>query len=298
MRNLKKLLNLKPWLTLPDAARHLSILFGEDVSEADVLRFGLDRHLTLSVDFVNHAYGRPGRLMPLSEAKRSTIPSSEGNESITFLDGCLLGDNSVIEWEDKIISIAGVWNLAMVSAEAIHVEHRYQQLTGDPSVDLCCLDGPIVFCGDGLYCEVRLRFSDEEISRFSSKGDKSSTSSRESNYKRHARERADPLNYYPASALPADSVFVVRTSALQELEAVVSQREQPPEKPIERRERTSLLVIIAALAKMAKIDVTKPSAAAIAIETQTELMGARVASRTIENHLNRIPEALESREGK
>ena len=113
-----------------------------------------------------------------------------------------------------------------------------------------------------------------------------------------ARERADPLNYYPAAALPGDSVFVVRTSALKELEAVVSQREQPPEKPIERRERTSLFVIIAALAKMAKIDVKKPSAAAIAIETQTELMGTRVAARTIENHLNRIPEALESREGK
>jgi hypothetical protein len=90
----------------------------------------------------------------------------------------------------------------------------------------------------------------------------------------------------------------VRTSALKELEAVVLQREQPPEKPIERHERTSLLVIIVALAKMAKIDVKKPSAAAIAIETQTELMGTRVAARTIENHLNRIPEALESREGK
>ena len=52
MRNLKKLFNLKPWLTLPDAARHLSISFGEDVSEADVLRLGLDRHLTFSVNFV------------------------------------------------------------------------------------------------------------------------------------------------------------------------------------------------------------------------------------------------------
>jgi hypothetical protein len=72
---------------------------------------------------------------------------------------------------------------------------------------------------------------------------------------------------------------VVRTSALREFETFVSQQEQRPEKPIERRERTSLLVIIAALAKMAKIDVTKPSAAAIAIETQTELMGIRVASR-------------------
>jgi hypothetical protein len=39
---LKKLMKFKTWLTVPDAARHLSILFGEDVTEADVLRFALD----------------------------------------------------------------------------------------------------------------------------------------------------------------------------------------------------------------------------------------------------------------
>ena len=30
-----KLFNLKEWLTVADAARHLSIVFGEDVTEAD-----------------------------------------------------------------------------------------------------------------------------------------------------------------------------------------------------------------------------------------------------------------------
>jgi hypothetical protein len=59
---LKKLLKLKEWLTVPDAARHLSILFGEDLSEADVLRLGLDGHLTLSVDFVNHAQAQCGKM--------------------------------------------------------------------------------------------------------------------------------------------------------------------------------------------------------------------------------------------
>ena len=157
------------------------------------------------------------------------------------------------------------------------------------------LDGPIVYLGDGSYCEVRIRFSDEEIARFTSRGEKSNSSSKEKDYNTVARERLNPKNYFPASALPYDSVFVVRTSALDDFEALVSQREKPPEKPLERRERSTLLVIIAALAKMAKVDVTKPSAAAIAIETQTELMGTRVASRTIENHLNRIPEALENK---
>ena len=56
-----------------------------------------------------------------------------------------------------------------------------------------------------------------------------------------------------------------------------------------------LLLIIAALAKLAKINVDKPSAAAAAIESETVRMGNRVAARTIENHLNRIREARDSK---
>jgi hypothetical protein len=33
-----KLFKLKEWLTLADAAQHLSIIFGEEVKEDDVLR--------------------------------------------------------------------------------------------------------------------------------------------------------------------------------------------------------------------------------------------------------------------
>ena len=67
------------------------------------------------------------------------------------------------------------------------------------------------------------------------------------------------------------------------------------DRPVGQRERTTLLVIVAALAKLARIDVAKPSSAATSLESQTALMGARVAARTIENHLKRIPEALESK---
>jgi hypothetical protein len=60
---LGKLFNLKEWLTVADAARHLSIVFGEDVTEADVLRLALDGHLRLSVNFVNHARARCGKVV-------------------------------------------------------------------------------------------------------------------------------------------------------------------------------------------------------------------------------------------
>ena len=47
---MSKLLKLKTWLTLDDAARHLSLMFGETVSKADVLRLALDGRLTLSIN--------------------------------------------------------------------------------------------------------------------------------------------------------------------------------------------------------------------------------------------------------
>jgi len=46
-----KLFKFKEWLTIPDAAKHLSHFFGEKISEADVLRLGIDGHLKLSVHF-------------------------------------------------------------------------------------------------------------------------------------------------------------------------------------------------------------------------------------------------------
>jgi hypothetical protein len=50
---MSKLLKLKDWLTLDDAAKHLSIMFEEVVTKADVLRLACDGRLTLSVNMLN-----------------------------------------------------------------------------------------------------------------------------------------------------------------------------------------------------------------------------------------------------
>lgn len=288
MQNVKKLLNLKPWLTIPDAARRLSVSFGEDVTEADVLRLGLDGHLTLSVNFVNYAMGCPGRIVPMADANPRTVPSLCGKFLVELFDGLLIGDDRVLKLDPRIVKIAGTWNLLMQGAERLNIEDRYQFLTSGPLVELINLSGPIVWQPGGAYCQLQTRFSKDERPR-----PKDPLSPEEL-----LNSFSDPSNYYPAHRLPDDSVLVVRTSALQELEARLVEPAGGAEKPVERRERATLLVVIAALAKMAKIDVTKPSAAALAIESQTALMGSRVASRNIENHLNRIPEALENRESK
>lgn len=67
------------------------------------------------------------------------------------------------------------------------------------------------------------------------------------------------------------------------------------EKPMSTKERDTLLTIIAAFAKEAKIDISRPSKAAGLIEDMTQLLGAPVAKRTIEEKLKLINDALERR---
>ena len=60
-------------------------------------------------------------------------------------------------------------------------------------------------------------------------------------------------------------------------------------------ERETLLVIIAALAKEAKVDIAKTSKTGELIANMTQTLGASVGATTIETHLKKIPKALESR---
>lgn len=67
------------------------------------------------------------------------------------------------------------------------------------------------------------------------------------------------------------------------------------DKPLNTRERNTLLTIIAALCKEAKIDYTKHAKAAGLIEGVAAEMGVSISETAIENHLKKIPGALESR---
>ena len=80
-------------------------------------------------------------------------------------------------------------------------------------------------------------------------------------------------------------------------EARQGKTEQPPsaEKPLGTTEKNTLLTIVAALAKAQRIDIYQPGRAAVAIEDLTDKLGAHVSKRAIEEHLKKIPNALETR---
>jgi hypothetical protein len=68
-----------------------------------------------------------------------------------------------------------------------------------------------------------------------------------------------------------------------------------PDEPLSTKERNTALVIIAALAKHARIDISQPSKAANVIVSEAALLGARLGQRTVENWLKEAPDAIERR---
>ncbi len=219
-RNVSKLFKLKEWLTLEDAAQHLSTILGEDVREADVLQLALDGRLKLSVRFVNHAYARRGRVVPLENAE--TFDSINLGEDVAESDvlhvdlsgprfenmnpgttsrvigGLHIREGEKFELDGEIAPLDGVWDLPMIGAERFDVMHEYEKQTGGPGVTSVCSDGAFVEGTDGTLFQLQKNFDESK----------------------YCWNHAD--NYYPAGGLPSDSVFVVRCSAIQDFEARIA----------------------------------------------------------------------------
>jgi len=122
---MSKLFKLKEWLTLADAARHLSIVFGEDVSEADLLQLALDRRLDLSVYFPSY--------------EPAVIHESINSPTI------------------KSIILHGLYDMPVppeptaqteydICDNRLHIENRYHKLMSAPIVDFIDMPMGVMVC--------------------------------------------------------------------------------------------------------------------------------------------------------
>lgn len=64
-----KLYSLKEWLTLEDAASHLSSVLSEKVTVADILQLAIQERIRLSVNLISAVYANQGTVRDISEAK-------------------------------------------------------------------------------------------------------------------------------------------------------------------------------------------------------------------------------------
>ena len=223
----KRLFKLKQWLTLDETAAHLSILFDEPVSVADVLRLGLDGHLALSMEFVNHARARLGSVMRYADVPKMEVPALprdgvKGDKTWTIPAGHLIdevseltADTRFVHFDDEVVSIDGVWDLAMMGNERIDVEFKFHQLTGGPEVTLTNIDGTFLKRADGTWASVQEHYDNNEYVK-------------KENIK---KPWSHPGNFYPAGGLPTDGVYVVRTDALRDFERATLADGSPFEAP-------------------------------------------------------------------
>ncbi|GLU32561.1 hypothetical protein WKR88_17920 [Trinickia caryophylli] len=272
---MSKLFSLKEWVTLPDAATHLSAVFGEEVSEADLLQFSLEGRLTLSVNFVNGAYARYGRIVGPESVEWGDLPSLEsipghdGATHIRFMRSLKLYEDrdQYVNFGNDVIKIDGVWDLPLLGGDRLDVEHRFQMLIGGHPVTSTNLEGSFVQRAD-LVCQLQESMDDNEYAAGSSaqltklkqfineeklpaeEGDALLKVHAEMRKKFLADRKARPASegYYPAGGLPEDRNLVVRTSNLASFIQSVSVVPSVEPSTLSTRERESLQKQIGALA--------------------------------------------------
>jgi hypothetical protein len=173
------------------------------------VRLALDGEFTLSVRFLNAVYAKGGPVIASSDARRTVIPGLKDGELLHIVEGIFLDEEKVIDIGREVKPLTGLWDLPMIGAEELDVEHEYQMLTGGSPVDSACLEGPFVYDGEN-YWQLLEHFSNNEYSK---PGD-------------IKEPWTNPANFYPAASLPSDAVLVVRPDSLAKLIARVQPDQQ------------------------------------------------------------------------
>ena len=261
---MNKLLKLKEWLTLADAAKRLAVVFDEAVTEADVLQLGLDGRLKLSVLFACPPAAWRGDISEHGE-KVDSVQLPDGT-SMQFEIGIRLSTKHVLKVQGDRVALDGVCDLLMIGNEKYHVEQTLRLLLGLPTHRQ--------LSGEGTFLKI-----DGVRGICALQRDKS---------EQHPVDIQPmpwhPKGYIPALGLPSDSALVIRTRALNNFENSLSETKVDAESVLKPRERDTFLNIIGVMLEL--LQTPKPgrtSDAAIIremIDNYPEKQG--IAKRTLE----------------
>lgn len=268
---MSKLLRLKRWVTLDEAARRITAICEETVTEADVLQLALEGHIKLAVHLINGACARACQKVDVSKIEYDQIPSFNGRASFDFPKNgrvFTLSNGLAYQVSKEIHPLGeGVWDLPLFGSERQSIEKQFQCLVGGPSVSSVVLDSVFVASTNGELFEIQSHASDF---RGPAQTDVKSP-------------WLDPGNFHPAGGLPEDSSIVVRANAIEEFESAMrdADSDKAEEKPLGPREKNTLLKLIWILCSSQKIDAKQPYKAAEIIKTEAELLGIDISIGTI-----------------
>lgn len=194
-------MELREWWTLEEAAEHLSAALNCSVTQKDVLRLSAEGKVRLSVYFVNGASARCGIVRPLSDFGPAIPPFTEVLGSMPTVGGfprlIRVRAEEVLELQQDVQMIDGVWDLAMIGNEQLDIERMFQRLTHGPAVSHPYVDG--TFVQQGTRCCQLLAPHPEET------------------HVVLGGTLVIPKMFAPTEGLPDDGVLVVRTETLKQL---------------------------------------------------------------------------------
>lgn len=231
---MSKLLKLKRWLTLDEAANHIATVISEPVTASDLLRMALDGHITLSLNIVNSVSVNLGKAVPLSESPWRVLPAIgvskeklapivdypddddpagqrawlannasrfESGELIAFPRGGTSDEKFSYIFEKPIGVVSGLWDLPLIGSERLDVMQLLQTYLDGPDVTGDYIHGTFLRGVDGVtYARIMEHFSNNEYCKDGADREKYPYS--------------DPESYYPAGALPNDAQIVMRTQVV------------------------------------------------------------------------------------
>ena len=260
---------LKPLRSAILQEAHLSIIFGEDVSEADVLRLALENELRLSIHLLNATPTKRARI--LTKTELTNYPPLDYPDIVLSVQ------------DDEIHFLTDTLDLPMIKEEKTVIERKFRQILGLPIHDQDVFDSVCVMHNSQLY-ELQEQFAYPlfiDINENASQAE--------------VKQASAMQNYTYARDFPPDAILVVRTASLKELElAAMGAPVVVTASPLATTERNTLLTIIAALCDYSKIEHQGRGAAA-QIARLTEASEARVSEDAVGKALKKIPNALESR---
>lgn len=239
---MKKLFDLKEWLTLEDTAKHLTILFGEEVKVSDVLRLALDGHLQLSVNFLEDTPVNYGAVVPFKDALWNEKKLDE-YVSVVKMRSPKLNDTHAIRLEAKISHINNIWDLALILGGRLIIEKMFYKLTLDDAINYEPLpfDNEIFIIDENQLIACCLM----ELDRNFFKPDLGTSIS---------VQIKDRKNYSVKDNFPNDCLFIVRTNALRQLEDTIRDNQKKNDTPLsksgETKANNSLLNIIGGLLQL------------------------------------------------
>ncbi|MEJ8855804.1 hypothetical protein WKW79_14570 [Variovorax robiniae] len=270
---MSKLFKLKRWLTIAESAKHLTTIFGEEVTEADILRFALDHRLTLSVVFLSGALASLCVPIKDEDVQYNEVPSLDGTEILKLPIGgqvVVTPSGSLAQVQDQVFRLDDdcPYSLSMLGGEAEDIQHRYWNLVGAEHEETSNLYGTFVMDAGRMF---QLKAALAPSATGKARG------------------------FYPIGALPPDAALVVQTGDLLNLEKSIADAPSIEEKPIGTKERNTLLAIIAVLCKDAGYDLGKAAKTAASIQASADLMKISIGETTIEGHLKKARDAAAAR---